>query len=77
LSGFEVLTSTKDEDPVIYTFGGLVPEAGRYASPEVAKSGWDILKKYVDLELDDCACERELNELGNRMIYLTLGYSER
>ncbi|KAK9330339.1 armadillo-type protein [Lipomyces starkeyi] len=45
LSGFEVLTSTKDEDPVIYTFGGLVPEAGRYASPEVAKSGWDILKK--------------------------------
>ncbi|KAK9371384.1 armadillo-type protein [Lipomyces kononenkoae] len=45
LSGFEVLTSTKDEDPVIYTFCGLLPEAGRYASPEIAKSSWDILKK--------------------------------
>ncbi|KAK9246123.1 armadillo-type protein [Lipomyces tetrasporus] len=52
LSGFEVLTSTKDEEPVIYTFGGLVPEAGRYASPEVAKSGWDILKKQPHHLLD-------------------------
>ncbi|KAK9480662.1 armadillo-type protein [Lipomyces japonicus] len=45
LSGFEVLTSTKDEEPVIYTFGGLLPDSARYASPEVVKSGWDVLKK--------------------------------
>ncbi|KAK9447537.1 armadillo-type protein [Limtongia smithiae] len=51
LSGFELLTSTKDEEPIIYTFGGLVPDARRYAAPEI-KGGWDILKKQPHHLLD-------------------------
>ncbi|KAK7207817.1 armadillo-type protein [Myxozyma melibiosi] len=45
LSGFELLTSTKEDEPVIYTFGGLVPDSRRFAAPEVNKGGWEILKK--------------------------------
>ncbi|RPA91267.1 ARM repeat-containing protein [Choiromyces venosus 120613-1] len=44
LAGFEVLSSMKDDDPVIYKFGGLLPDSGRYASPEVVKGGWDALR---------------------------------
>ncbi|KAF8476197.1 armadillo-type protein [Kalaharituber pfeilii] len=45
LAGFEVLSSLKEEDPVIYKFGGIVPDSSRYASPEIVKSGWDALKE--------------------------------
>ncbi|KAG0136547.1 armadillo-type protein [Tuber indicum] len=44
LAGFEVLSSLKDDDPVIYRFGGLLPDSGRYAAPEVVKGGWDTLR---------------------------------
>ncbi|KAI8388165.1 uncharacterized protein BYT42DRAFT_642429 [Radiomyces spectabilis] len=44
LGGFEVLSSMKDESPMILTFGGLVSDAQKYASPEVQKSGWTVLK---------------------------------
>lgn len=44
LGGFEVLSSMKDDEPVIYKFGSLLPDSGRYASPEVLKGGWDALK---------------------------------
>lgn len=27
------------------TYGSLVPDSGRYAPPELAKGGWDIIKK--------------------------------
>ncbi|KAK9459409.1 armadillo-type protein [Lipomyces oligophaga] len=52
LSGFELLTSTKDEEPVIYTFAGLVPDARRFAPPEVGKGGWEALKKQPHHLLD-------------------------
>ncbi|KAK9466298.1 armadillo-type protein [Lipomyces arxii] len=52
LSGFDLLTSTKDEDPIIYTFGGLVPDSGKYASPEIGKGGWEILRKQPHHLLD-------------------------
>lgn len=45
LSGFEVLSNVKDDDAVIYTYGSLVPDSGRYAAPEIARSGWDAIKK--------------------------------
>ena len=32
---------------IYQTFGGLAPEAQRYATPEVKKSGWTIIKEYV------------------------------
>ncbi|KAL7266755.1 Nuclear aminoacylation-dependent tRNA export pathway component [Rhizina undulata] len=44
LAGFEVLSSLKDDDPVIYKYGGLLPDSGRYAAPEVVKGGWDALR---------------------------------
>lgn len=45
LGGFDVLSSVKDDDAIIYTYGGLVPDSGRYAPPEIAKIGWEALRK--------------------------------
>ncbi|KAI1658075.1 ARM repeat-containing protein [Daldinia decipiens] len=45
LGGFEVLSNVKDDDAVVYTYGSLVPDAARYTPPELARSGWDALKK--------------------------------
>ncbi|KAG1758923.1 armadillo-type protein [Suillus occidentalis] len=44
LGGFEVLSSPKDDLSVIYTMGGLMPDAMAYAPPEVKKEGWSALK---------------------------------
>ncbi|EGX44734.1 hypothetical protein AOL_s00188g72 [Orbilia oligospora ATCC 24927] len=44
LAGFEVLSSLKEEDPAIYTYGGLLPDSTRYAAPEIGRGGWDGLK---------------------------------
>ncbi|KAG6040014.1 hypothetical protein E4U41_001676 [Claviceps citrina] len=45
LGGFEVLSSVKDDESVIYTYGSLIPDSARYAPPEVAQGGWDAIKK--------------------------------
>nr|XP_036589279.1 uncharacterized protein CTRU02_00032 [Colletotrichum truncatum]KAF6801284.1 hypothetical protein CTRU02_00032 [Colletotrichum truncatum] len=45
MSGFEVLSSVKEDDAVIYTYGSLVPDSARYAPPELARGGWDAIKK--------------------------------
>ncbi|CAG8982424.1 hypothetical protein HYALB_00007103 [Hymenoscyphus albidus] len=45
VGGFEVLSSMKDDEAIIYNFGSLVPDAGRYTPPELAKSGWDAIKR--------------------------------
>ncbi|KAA1064826.1 hypothetical protein PGT21_015926 [Puccinia graminis f. sp. tritici] len=45
LSGFEVLSSPKDPQPILYTLGGLFPESARYASPELMKTGYEVLKE--------------------------------
>ncbi|RDA93678.1 hypothetical protein CP533_4909 [Ophiocordyceps camponoti-saundersi (nom. inval.)] len=45
LGGFEVLSSVKDDEPVIYTYGGLVPDSARYCPPEIVQGGWDVIKK--------------------------------
>ncbi|KKY27358.1 putative protein kinase [Diplodia seriata] len=44
LGGFDILSSMKEDDAVIYSFGGLVPDANRYAPPEISKGGWDVIK---------------------------------
>ena len=41
----EILSSMKEDDAVIFTHGSLVPDIGRYTPPEVAKSGWDSVRK--------------------------------
>ena len=45
LGGFEILSSVKDDDAVICRYGSLAPEIGRYAPPEIAKSGWEAIKR--------------------------------
>ncbi|KAA6410234.1 MAG: SCY1 kinase [Lasallia pustulata] len=45
LGGFDVLSSMEEEDGIIYSYGSLVPDSGRYAAPEVAKGGWDSIKR--------------------------------
>ncbi|KAF7550164.1 hypothetical protein G7046_g8103 [Stylonectria norvegica] len=45
LGGFEVLSSVKDDESIIYTYGSLVPDAARYAPPELARGGWEVIKK--------------------------------
>ncbi|KXJ87728.1 armadillo-type protein [Microdochium bolleyi] len=52
LSGFEVLSNVKDDDAVIYTYGSLVPDSGRYTAPEIARSGWDAIKKSPHTAVD-------------------------
>ncbi|OTA82486.1 hypothetical protein M434DRAFT_400956 [Hypoxylon sp. CO27-5] len=45
LGGFEILSNVKDDEAVIYTYGSLVPDSARYTPPELARSGWDAIKK--------------------------------
>ncbi|KAL9097284.1 MAG: hypothetical protein Q9165_000711 [Trypethelium subeluteriae] len=45
LGGFDVLSSMKDDDAVIYAYGSLLPDSTRYAAPEVAKGGWEAIKR--------------------------------
>lgn len=45
LGGLEILSSMKEDDAVMFSQGSLVPDIGRYTPPEVAKSGWDSVKR--------------------------------
>ncbi|KAI9849304.1 MAG: hypothetical protein M1837_004764 [Sclerophora amabilis] len=46
LGGFDILSSMKDDEAVIYSYGSLVPDSGRYAPPEVANGGWQVIKRH-------------------------------
>ncbi|KAH7326091.1 armadillo-type protein [Stachybotrys elegans] len=52
LGGFEVLSSVKDDEANIYTYGSLVPDSARYAPPELAQGGWDVIKKHPHTAVD-------------------------
>ncbi|KFA64971.1 hypothetical protein S40285_03863 [Stachybotrys chlorohalonatus IBT 40285] len=52
VGGFEVLSSVKDDEAVIYTYGSLVPDSGRYTPPELAQGGWDTIKKHPHTAVD-------------------------
>ncbi|KKF92295.1 putative inactive serine/threonine-protein kinase scy1 [Ceratocystis platani] len=52
LGGFDILSSIKDDDAIIYTYGSQVPGANRYAPPEVARGGWDSIKKNPHAAVD-------------------------
>jgi len=45
IGGLEILGSMKEDDAIIFTQGSLVPDIGRYTPPEVAKNGWDSLRR--------------------------------
>lgn len=35
----------KEDDAIIFTHGSLVPDVGRYTPPEIAKNGWDSVRR--------------------------------
>jgi SCY1-like protein 1 len=45
LGGFDILSSMKEDDAVIYTYGSLALDSNRYCPPEVVSSGWSVIKK--------------------------------
>ena len=46
LGGFDVLSSMKDDEAIIFRLGSSVPSSATYAAPEVSKSGWEVLKRH-------------------------------
>ncbi|UZJ56213.1 hypothetical protein CBS101457_005533 [Exobasidium rhododendri] len=52
LGGFELLSSLQDEAPTLYKLGGLVPDSGMYAPPEVKQQGWGTLRDLEPHTLD-------------------------
>ncbi|KAJ6089462.1 hypothetical protein N7467_004678 [Penicillium canescens] len=46
LGGFEILSSMKEDDAIIYTYGSIMPDAARFTPPEVVKGGWDTIKRH-------------------------------
>ncbi|KAG9190489.1 hypothetical protein G6011_08577 [Alternaria panax] len=45
LGGFDALSSVKEDDSVLPTYGSLILDAGRYMAPEVSKGGWEVVKQ--------------------------------
>ena len=45
VGGLEVLSSLKEDGPVIYRYGNTVPYSHTYAPKEVAQSGWEVIKR--------------------------------
>jgi len=45
ICGLEILSSVKEDDATMFSQGSLVPDIGRYSPPEVAKNGWESVRK--------------------------------
>lgn len=45
LGGFDILSSVKEDDAVIYRYGSQALDSARYAPPEISKVGWETIKK--------------------------------
>lgn len=45
IGGLDILSSMKEDDAIIFSQGSLVPDIGRYSPPEIAKSGWDCVRR--------------------------------
>ncbi|CAD6893245.1 unnamed protein product [Tilletia controversa] len=52
LGGFDTLTAMNDPAGILFSMGGIVPDAGQYASPEVKRGGWGALKELEPHALD-------------------------
>ncbi|KAG6886293.1 hypothetical protein C0993_006703 [Termitomyces sp. T159_Od127] len=46
LGGFELLSNPKDEVSTLYTLGAMYPNSSVWATPEVKKGGWSVLKEH-------------------------------
>ncbi|KAG6370974.1 armadillo-type protein [Boletus reticuloceps] len=65
LGGFEVLSNPKDDNPVLYTMGGLIPGSMSCAPPEVKKNGWSMLKDGPSSAADSYALGLLLHSVFN------------
>ncbi|TKA49250.1 hypothetical protein B0A54_01327 [Friedmanniomyces endolithicus] len=45
IGGLDILGSMKEDDAIIFSQGSLVPDIGRYSPPEVARNGWESVRK--------------------------------
>jgi SCY1-like protein 1 len=52
LGGFEALSSMKEDDAVLPTYGSLIPDSHRYMPPEVSKGGWEVIKQNPTTAVD-------------------------
>ncbi|KAH9813027.1 hypothetical protein DFH28DRAFT_897391 [Melampsora americana] len=77
LSGFEVLSSPKDPQPLLYSLGGLLPDSSRYASPETQKSGYDVLKDLDPACLDSYQLYLLMQTLFNDVVPTSEGPSQQ
>ncbi|KZT24267.1 ARM repeat-containing protein [Neolentinus lepideus HHB14362 ss-1] len=64
LGGFEALSNHKD-DMSGYYIGSSLPDSMKYASPEVKKSGWSVLREHDPGALDGYALGLLLNSVFN------------
>ncbi|SJK97742.1 uncharacterized protein ARMOST_00995 [Armillaria ostoyae] len=65
LGGLEVLSNPNDDAAVLYTMGGLLPDAMVWAPPEVKKSGWSALKQGDSAAADAYALGLLVNAVFN------------
>lgn len=67
LGGFELLSTTKDESPVLYTMAGLLSTPRSYTSPpEVQKQGWSSVKENNPSSVDAYSLGLLLHTLFNQ-----------
>jgi SCY1-like protein 1 len=45
LGGFDILSSMKEDDAIIYNFGSLTTDSNRYMPPEIGSNGWTVIKR--------------------------------
>ncbi|TDL22586.1 ARM repeat-containing protein [Rickenella mellea] len=65
LGGFELLSNAKDDLAVLYTLGGVYPNSSEFASPEVKKAGWSVLKEHHPSVADGYALGLLLHSVFN------------
>ncbi|KAI9787814.1 MAG: hypothetical protein M1816_007462 [Peltula sp. TS41687] len=55
LDGFELLSSMKEDDAIIYSYANREPLSDLYLPPEVVKGGWDAIKRQPVTAVDSYA----------------------
>ncbi|KAG8528037.1 uncharacterized protein KY384_006953 [Bacidia gigantensis] len=45
IGGLEILSSMKEDDAIIYKHGSSIPSCHMYTPPEIAKAGWEAMKR--------------------------------
>ncbi|RKO89272.1 armadillo-type protein, partial [Blyttiomyces helicus] len=65
LAGFELLSSIKEDNPTIVTYGGAFPNSSKYTPPEVAKGSWSAVRNNPPSAVDSWAFAVIIYEIFN------------